>query len=266
MNILKRELRHNLKAFIIWTVILAVTIYYVMTLYPSIAKDSASLDQLLKQLPDSLLKAFSLDRLSMTNILGYYSTEVGLFMLLGGAIYSMLLSTGVIAREHDDRTIEFLLSKPVTRNEIITSKLIAYTIYIFVFNLVISLTTYAAFESVKMESYPAGTLVLVFIGYFLVQITFANIGLLVSMFVTKRKSTTALGIWVVLGAYFISIIAGLAKDLEFLKYITPFKYADPADIILNGSIDMVYLLILLTVNIAAIAAAYMIYNRKNITT
>lgn len=96
------------------------------------------------------------------------------------------------------------------------------------------------------------------------QITFANLGLLISVFRTKRNSLTAPALWLVLGMYFMSTVTGLTPKLDFLKYLTPFKYADAADIILNGTLNNLYLAILLAVNAAAIILSYVGYNRKNI--
>jgi ABC-2 type transport system permease protein len=73
-----------------------------------------------------------------------------------------------------------------------------------------------------------------------------------------------MAIWVVLGMYFASTIAELTEQLNFLKYFTPFKYADSADIILNGAINSIYLAILLVANLIAVLLSYAGYNRKNI--
>lgn len=264
MNILQRELRRNRKSFLIWSVSMILTIVGLMSLYPSIAQDSASLDQLLKQMPPALLKAFDLDRLSMANILGYFGTRVGMIVLLGGSIYAILLGTGALAKEENDRTVEFLLSKPVTRSEVVTEKVLGYLICITLFNVILFGAAYLTFEQVKLRDYPVKTLILLGAAYLMVQITFANIGLLISVFRAKRNSLTGLALWLVLGMYFMSTVTGLTPKLDFLKYLTPFKYADAADIILNGALSKVYLVILLAVNIAAIFFSYVGYTRKNI--
>lgn len=264
MNILKRELNRNRKSFLIWVVSMVLTIVGMMSLFPSMAHDSAGLNQLLKQMPQPLLKAFDLDRLSMANILGYYATKVGAFVLLGGSIYSMLLGVNMLLKEENERTVEFLLAKPVTRSEVVTNKLLAYFIFIILFNILVFGATYLAFEHFKVQDYSVKTLLLLDVAYFLVQITFANIGLMISVFMTKRHSLTSLSIWVVLGMYFVSTITGLTEQLDFLKYVTPFKYADAADIIINGAINKVYLAILVVVNLIAIILSYIRYNRKNI--
>ena len=64
--------------------------------------------------------------------------------------------------------------------------------------------------------------------------------------------------------YFINIIASLTSAAEFLKFITPFGYADGADLITRGSIHGIRLLIGMAFAAAGIALAYWKYCRKDI--
>ena len=264
MYILKREMKRNSISFYLWTLSLAVYIFFVMSVFPTMAKNSANTEQYIKSMPPAMLKMFGLDKISMTTILGYFGTEAGIVLLLGAGIYCMLLGTGMLSKEDDDKTIEFLLSKPITRTQMITEKVLCYFIYIFLQNLILFVVSYFSFEKFKTEGYSLNTLMLLYIGFFLVEITFANIGLIASVFITKKKATTSLGMYFVIGMYFINMMAGLSKNLDFLKYVTPFKYADSVDIITKNSLNASYIVILLIVNIIAVSLTYIIYNRKNI--
>ena len=264
MYILKREMKRNSMSFYIWTASLAVYIFFVMSVFPTMAKNSASTEQYIKSMPPAMLKMFGLDKISMATVLGYFGTEAGIVLLLGAGIFCMLLGTGMLSKEDDDKTIEFLLSKPITRTQMITEKVICYFIYIFLQNFILFIVSYFSLEKFKTENYPLETLILLFVGFFLVEITFANIGLIASIFITKKKATTSLGMYFVIGMYVIYMMNGLSEKLDFLKYFTPFKYVDSVDIISKGSLNINYILTLLIVNIVAVSLTYVIYNRKNI--
>ena len=62
----------------------------------------------------------------------------------------------------------------------------------------------------------------------------------------------------------MSILANLTDDAEFLRYITPFSYADSTSIVKNGAIEIKYLIPGIVFTIAGIVAAFVRYNRKDI--
>ena len=64
--------------------------------------------------------------------------------------------------------------------------------------------------------------------------------------------------------YFLNIIANITESAEFLKYITPFGYAEGADILTSGSIDTKMLLPGVLFTVAGVAAAYWQYGKKDI--
>ena len=264
INILRRELKRNRRSFIMWTIAMALMNFAVMSVYPTIAKDQGSINEILNQMPDFLLKAFNLDKLNMADILGYYGTKGYISFVLFGSIFSILLGSSILSKEENDKTIEFLLAKPITRGQMITSKVLCYLIYIFLFNLIVSVVTYISFEGVKIQDFSLKTFLMLSIAPFVVNITFANIGILASIFVTRRRVVYSFSIGLVMGMYFISTMAEIAEELKFLGYFTPFKYADAVDIIVDGGIKGVYWGVLLLVNVAAIGLTYWIYGRKDI--
>ncbi len=53
----------------------------------------------------------------------------------------------------------------------------------------------------------------------------------------KYKRAGSLAVSILLGTYFASVLAGMSKDMEFLKYFTPFKYFDPVRMLRDSSLD-----------------------------
>lgn len=264
MNLFKRELKKNLVGFFIWSLTLSLLVILTMSMFTSVAKSSVTLNQFMKQFPQAMLKAFNLGTLSIANILGYYSSNVSLLIILSIGIYAMILGCNMFAKEFNEKTIEFLQSKPITRTSIITSKICCCTIYIFLLNIILFAVTYFSFEIVKTSNYSVKTLFLIHVGYFIAEITFADIGILISLTIKNKKSSSSLSLWFVLGMYFIYILSGLSDKADFLKYFTPFKYVDTTDIVSNGYIKAEYVIILTCLNILTVAASYIIYNRKDV--
>ena len=203
-----REIYRNRKSTILWTSILVSYNVCILLLFPSLQGNlKGTVDAMMASFPKEMMAAFGLDRVSMTEILGYYNAYCYLIVTILGGIFAVLQGSAILSKEEDERTIEFLLSKPVSRNKIVTSKVCAVLTNIAILNVVTSLFTYLTICLVTKESYNMTALLLLFIGPMFMQITFGAIGLITAVFVVKARINYPIGVGVVLGCYFISIIA-----------------------------------------------------------
>jgi ABC-2 type transport system permease protein len=97
-----------------------------------------------------------------------------------------------------------------------------------------------------------------------IELIFLAIGLLLGSAMKKYKQSGSTAVAIILTTYFMSIFSGLNEKLEFLKYFTPFKYFDAADLFRNGNLEIVYLLISVAIIILSLVAAYQIYNKRDL--
>lgn len=264
MTLFLRELARNRKQFYVWTIVLVLANIGMMAFFPSMREKAKMINELYSQFPKEVIAAVSLDKLDFSNIISFFA-YIFQYIILFGGIYAMLLGASIISKEEGDKTIEFLLAKPITRTSIVTSKVLCVLTYLVLFNIIFALTNYAVFEAVKKENYSMKVFMLLEAGFFLLQVTFAAIGLFISMFVTRAKTVYPVSLGVVLGTYFFSIVSVLSEKFDNLKYFTPFKYVNPADLAADGRIKGVYLVIMAVVVAVMIAGTYIVYNKKNIT-
>ncbi|MCX8129654.1 MAG: ABC transporter permease [Clostridia bacterium] len=264
MTIFFREIARNRKQFLVWTIILVLSSIGMMAMYPTFADQAGEYNELMKKFPKEMLEALGLDQLNMGLILDYFA-YVFLYIILFGGVYAMLLGSSIISKEESEKTVEFLMAKPVTRKMIITSKAACVLFYLVLFNLIFAVADYFMFEAVKKDAYSMNIFLLLHFGFFMLQLTFAAVGLLISVFVVKAKSLYPIVFGVVLGAFFLNIISAMSDKLENFKYLSPFKYVSPADMVKNGKIETTYLVIMAVVVIISVALTYLFYNRKNIS-
>lgn len=263
MVIFLRELTRNRKAFITWTSSLVAANVLMLMFFPYMDLKMDALGDMLKQMPEGMISALNLDSMDFSQILSYFS-YVFQYILLFSAIYAMQFGAGILSREESERTVEFLLAKPVKRSEVITSKILCLLFYLALFNIIFTIADYVTIIAITDQSFSIEAFLLLHLGQLLLQLLFAAMGFLISVFVIKPGTIFPLSVGVVLGAYFISIASGISEKLADLKYITPFEYVIPADIIKAKSIEPVYLIIICAVTIIAIAGTYVFYNRKDI--
>jgi ABC-2 type transport system permease protein len=265
MIIFRRELTTNFKALIIWSIALSAIILLMLSLYPQMAEQGKDLAKLLEAYPEGLREAFGMDTLDMSTLIGFYSVESFMMLTLFGSIYAAILAGGILSKEESDHTAEFLLSKPVTRNRIVSEKLILVIMNLVIFNVVVMLASLIGFQFATKSEMPMDTYFLLVVGAFLLHLTFAAISFLFSSFVRKSRKILSIALGLVLVSYFLSIAAGLSDKLSALSYVTPFDYVKASEIVANNQLDWVYVLLMGVIITVSISAAYVIYHRKDMS-
>lgn len=259
----KRELKINFKSLIIWTVTLLSILLMVFLVYPAMNISQGQMEQLLKSFPKAMLKAFNMDIVSIGSVFGWFSTEGYMMVTIIGSCYASLLGANILLKEESDKTIEFLYSKPISRNQIINSKLKVGILYILILNLCIGLLTYVGF-SLTHELYFTKWLYLT-ISPLLMHYFFFFLSLFISTYYNRTKKVTGISLGLVLGTYFIQTISMMTTKIEFLKYFSPFEYFSSRYVTLNSHMHVGYLILSLVLMIIFIAGTYYNYNKKELT-
>lgn len=262
MNVFRKDLEDNLKAFFVWSVSLVAMVLWMMSLFSSF-QDTSGMLEFVKQLPESFTKAFGVDRLNLATLEGFFGTEVHLLILLFGSIFAVLLGSGILSKEENGRTIEFLLSRPVSRGKVLASKALVYTVLLLAFNLLIWVGSYMAMKryDTPFDERAFWILAGMTVG---AHLTFAGLGFLGSVFVTRQRSVYAGSLGLVLGMYAFQLMADLSENLTFLGHLSPMKWASAADILSRGDVGRGYVIALLALNAASLALAYAFYRKKDI--
>lgn len=264
MNVFAREIKRNYKGTLLWAAALSLMNFVVMYLFPSIAQQSKGWDRLMSFMPKGLLAGFDMDKLKLSDIYGYYGTQVYTLVLLFGAIFAIMLLSGILSKEENERTVEFLLAKPITRNGMVTGKILSGLSLVFLFNLILYVTTYISFAVFHTKPFDAEILLILSLGSLLLDVVFAVAGLFLSVFVVKGKTIISAAVGIVLVEYILGIAAGMSDKFHFLKIFTPFRYVDPANLIINKSMDAGHLLISFVLIAAFVFGTYFFYNKKDI--
>jgi len=221
-NIFFRELKANYRALLVWALTLALLNLLMMYVYPAFAAETEELESLVRMLPEGMLKVFGLDKISLVDPLGFYATKAYFMVTLFGSIFAVVLGSTILLKEEDEKTVEYLLARPVTRNQVLTGKVLTFSVLLLVFNVIIGLVTYGAFEVFDVGTYSRSVLAYLLAAPLFAHFTFASLGLLGSLFFPRRKSASSAGIGFVIVLYFFYVLASLTKKVEFFRYLSPF--------------------------------------------
>jgi len=260
MTLVKHELKQGWKSFLIWTSAISAFIIACIFLYPEMKGEMEGVGDMFSSM-GVFSEAFGMDRLNFGSLIGFYAIECGNILGIGGAFFAALLGISALAKEEKDRTAEYLLTHPIKRTSVITGKLISVMLQIFVMNVIVFVAAFASMGIIG-EPIPWEELALLHLANALVQVELASVCLGISAFIRRGSMGVGLGLAAVM--YFLNIVANISESADFLKYITPFGYAEGADIVANVALDGKMIGIGMIVAVLGIFAAYMKYTKKDI--
>lgn len=242
---------------------MAGLILLMLSMYPQFAADQQALNDMLELYPEQLKKAFGMNTLDFGSLIGFYAVEVYMIATLAGSVYAALLASSILAKEEGDKTIEFLLSKPITRSQIVMQKLLAVAVNLIVFNVAIAGASLIGF-SFSDEPLDRPSFALLLLGAFLLHASIASIAFLLSAVMRKSRSIVSIALGIVFASYALHLVSGISEQAKLLRHISLFHYVDAAELIASGHIDGVYAVIIVCLITICIGFAWMYYNRKDI--
>ena len=260
----KRELKINLKSFIIWTSILIGLFLVVFLIYPSIINSAnmEMIDEMMKIFPEEMLKAFNMDISTIDSAFGWLKTEGFVFVLLITGIYSGILGSNILLKEESDKTIEYLNSVPVTRKNIVLNKILCGIFYIILMILIIGIFNFIGLS--LSGEFDRKSYILLSITPLFSSIVIFAICLFLSTFTHKTKKTLGISLGIVFVSYFLNVISEIGESTEFLKYISIFTLADIRNVILNVSINPILVVLAMCITVIFMILTMIRYEKKEL--
>ena len=257
---IKRELLLNKNIFLIFSLIIFCMIVGVSFIYPSIIDSNANIDEMIKVFPKEFLEAFNMDIISLSKFFGWLATEGYLFLqLLSGSLFAIIGST-ILLKEKSDHTIDFLAVKPITKNKIITNKLLSGIIYILIFTILTFISVLIGLQ-INNEMNLKNCL-FISINIMLLNLFIYILSFFISLFFKKTTLGISAGIGILMFMYLLNILATLSKKLKYLKYFSIFYYTDSKIIVLDNKLDLCNISVILLSSIIVCILSYILYNKQ----
>ena len=140
LNLFLKELKNNLKGTVITSLVVVLYTAFSFFIYASMKENISKVTDFYYIMPESFQVAFNFHINQWDNVLGYYVTYFVYFVPIITGCYSIILGTKLLSKEEQNKTAEFLLSRPLSRNQIISSKLFTFFIHILGINLLAFIT------------------------------------------------------------------------------------------------------------------------------
>lgn len=262
MNIFLRELKAYQKSTITWVITLSALVILFLTLFPAFTKDAESTQKILENFPIVVRQALGIsikDFFTINGFISYLFTFIG----LAGAVQAMNIGIGIISKEQSGKTTDFLLVKPVSRNKIMTSKILAGLSIISITNIVFGASALTTAHIITDSSFNQKPFILIILTMLFIQLFFFALGILLATIIPKIKSVVSISLPVIF-SFFVSGTLGSIIGDDKVKYLSPFKFFDSNYIVKHESYEIKFLIIEFVFIVTAIGLAYFIYNKKDI--
>lgn len=259
MTLLRHELRQSRISLTVWTVAIGVLMTACIVLFPEMEGEMEQVGDMFASM-GAFTAAFGMDRLNFGTFSGYYAIECGNILGLGGAMFAAMTAAAALSKEEKDGTAEFLLTHPAKRGEMVTEKLAAVLLQVVILNAVILMFSLLSTLFIG-EEIPWNEFANLHLAYFFLQIEL--VGLCFGLSAFLRRGSLGAGLGIVVGAYFLDLIANITEKAGWLHYVTPFGYTSGADI-LNEGLDWPLIGLGMCWAAVGIALAYGWYLRKDI--
>ncbi len=264
MNIYLFELGMLKRSILIWSLAVSLSIFAYLAFFPAMSADAGALDELLASYPEEFLAFLGMrPDLPMSSILGYFALTFGM-MQIPLAIQAANYGFHMLSVEEREMTADFLLSKPISRTQIIIAKFLAALTSLTIVNIATWIGSIAALLMFKGDSViEFGNIILVLSTIVLFQLFFLSVGMLISVSVRKIASVISFSMIMGFGLYIVYGFKSLFSS-EILAYFTPYAYFDPAEILVTGKLDLVFILVAIIIIIGSLSFSYILYNKRNI--
>lgn len=262
MHIIKRELRANLKSLLIWSFVL-IALVTVMNQEFSAYYDNPEMAVLLDSMPEGMMKAFGFEDANLTTTIGFVSLASFYFYLLL-SVHAILLGSGILSKEERDKTAEFFMTLPVSREKIILTKYITAIINCLVLLAATVLTIIVTLQPYDLTKDFYSFMVLLTLALFMIQMIFLSVGFLLASLLKRYKNSSKISAAIVMGMYILSIISSLSKHLDFFEYITPFKYYEAASIQMENGFELSAIVTTILIIVISMTATFLVYPKRDL--
>lgn len=248
---------------VVWSLSLIILIFVFLSMFESFSGNSQLVSELMDNFPKELLIAFGMVDIDLSTILGFYGL-IFVFCQMCLAIQAANYGFSLVSIEESEWTADFLLSKPVGRTSIMTSKLLAALTALAITNLVVwvgsllFLTVYS-----QGQTFPAEPLFLLLFSIPIFQLFFLSVGMVISLLVKRVRNVTPFSMGLVFGLYILNTFSGM-PGAESLEILSPFKHFAPSRIISHSAWDMPLVMISIVVIVIAMAGSYLLYKKRDI--
>jgi ABC-2 type transport system permease protein len=264
-NLFIREFKYNAVSLLVWTVVITSLISLTMSVYGTFLENNSKILAMMSILPKGVLQFKGISEIDdLFSVLGFYSANNVIYMMVLGSIYAIVLSSNILLKEEYNKTAEYLLSWPLTRSEVFNGKAAVVFLNVVLLNIVTAAAGFISMTIVKTEPFSVNAFLILTLYTLLLNLFFGAVGLFMSTLVKRSRPITTLGIGLVLVLYFLYTLSKIAESLSKIGYISPFKFVNLDTVNPEYRLEFRNLFYFIGFSLILTILSYRFYKRKDI--
>lgn len=254
------ELRLNLKALFIWSIVIGGFGFICILLYESMQGDMKEMADTFSSM-GAFSDAFGMSTLSIATLKGYFAAEVGTIHSLGSGMFAAVTAIGILSKEEEGHTGEFLLSLPITRKKVVLSKGLCVLFSLIIFTCICAFF-YSMGFIVLDEELPAKEFLKFMYYQFLMNLEIAGICFGISSISGKNRMGIGIGIAILF--YGFDLIGRIIPDLKEYLFLGPYSYANASAIFSGADTPEKAVAMAAFLTSVGILFAFLYYDRRDL--
>ena len=98
----------------------------------------------------------------------------------------------------------------------------------------------------------------------MIELIFLSIGMCMASILKRYKNSGKISATLLMVLYFFNIITALSESLDFLKYVTPFRYFNTSKILATGTFEPLYFLLSFFIITVGIIGTFTFYPKRDL--
>jgi ABC-2 type transport system permease protein len=263
MKIYLRYLKSEFVTTLWFALFLLVFGYTLAVVFPSIGRIQMAQDYV-EALPGFMKALLGQEILDFTTVEGFLTVEyfntTWLFVM---GVFSCVFAGALVAEETETKTLEILLSAPVSRTRFIVSKFAGFCTLVVLLSGVSFLGVHLGVLQTG-ETLSRRLMVYAFLSGTTCIATIGGIGLFLSCLFNEQRRAVGATIAVFFALYVFNVIAQLLEQYPSVKYLSLFQYYDASKIFGQQAIHWPDMAIVLGVFSVMFGASIVTFRRKEI--
>lgn len=258
-----RELRLQLKSFLVWTILLICVFAGVVYAYPWIITGTMveTIDLLLSSFSPQILRAFNLDIASIAKASGWFITEGLTLYLIAVSIYAATTGAGALSKERTENTMESLWSLPVSRVQIAASHYAPGLLYVCLQNALVAAAVGLALW--LQDDFTGQTMVPLLIAPALAAVPIYSMSFFVGSLCSRAGTARSISLAFVLLSYCCHVVGRMSEKVEALGRFSLFALCDARLILLRRGLVWQQIAIALALTVLPFLVSVWVTDRRS---
>jgi len=200
----------------------------------------------------------------ITTYSGWLNVEMyQIFWILILGIILGFIAASVISKEVEGKTIDLLMSNPVSRKQIVFEKFVGLIPVFLVINFATMLSV-IGFTVAINEELDYGNLFLTHLAAIPYFLAVLSIGILISVILNEKMKASIAMITIIVGMFFVQSISLSIPSYEKMGWFSINHYYNTADILIHGNLDPIGMLVLSVVTAWCLIIAMIYFEHRDI--